>query len=81
MTDKVSIQLASNWVLGRKPGLDLISSAVIFKLPSDQQARMEEAAKAIYRPCSNALTFSPDSKQSIAMLGFLEFMASQRHEK
>jgi hypothetical protein len=77
ITEKVSIQLSSNWVLGRKPGTDLISSAAIYKLTSDQQARLEEVAKGIYRPCSDVSTFSPDSQQSIAMLGFLEFMASQ----
>jgi len=71
------IPQASDWTLGRKSGSDLFSSTVILKLSPDQQARVEELARAVYRPCSDVATLSPDNKYSIAMLGLLEFMASQ----
>jgi hypothetical protein len=38
---------------------------------------VEEVAKAVYRPCSDASSLSPDNKYGVAMLGFLELMASQ----
>ena len=75
--DKAPIHEALYWTLGRKPGSDLFSSTAILKLSPDQQARVEEVAKAVYRPCSDAAALSPDNKYSIAMLGLLELMASQ----
>jgi hypothetical protein len=75
--DKSSNLKSNDWTVGRKSGSDLFSSTVILKLSSDQQARVEELAKAVYRPCSDTSTLSPDNKYSIAILGLLEFMASQ----
>lgn len=75
--DKAPNQKVSDWNVGRKSGSDLFSSTLILKLSPDQQARVEEVAKAVYRPCSDASSLSPDSKQSMAMLGLLELMASQ----
>jgi hypothetical protein len=75
--DKAPIQQANQWKVGKKPGLDLISRAKILQLSADQQVRVEEFAKEIYRPCNDASSLSPDNKYSVAMFGLLEYMVSQ----
>lgn len=46
-------------------------------LTPDQQAIVEKIAKGIYRPCCNNSTHFPDCNHGMAMLGLLEYMASQ----
>jgi hypothetical protein len=46
-------------------------------LTPDQQARVEKIAKGIYRPCCNNSTYFPDCNHGMAMLGLLEYLASQ----
>jgi hypothetical protein len=46
-------------------------------LTADQQALVEKMAKGIYRPCCNNSTYFPDCNHGMAMLGLLEYMASQ----
>jgi hypothetical protein len=65
------------WTLGRKPVSELFSSARILQLSPEQQARVEEVAKAVYRPCCDNPTDFPDCNHGMAMLGLLELMASQ----
>jgi hypothetical protein len=65
------------WTLGKKPIKELISSAKILSLTAEQQARVEEVAKAVYRPCCDNPTDFPDCNHGMAMLGLLELMASQ----
>jgi hypothetical protein len=65
------------WTLGTKSVSELFSSAAILSLTSEQQARVEEVAKAVYRPCCNNPTHFPDCNHGMAMLGLLELMASQ----
>lgn len=65
------------WTLGTKPVTDLFASQVLISLTPEQQARVEEAAGLIYRPCCNNPTLFPDCNHGMAMLGLLELMASQ----
>jgi len=65
------------WTLGRKRVTELFSSARILRLSPEQQARVEEVAKAVYRPCCDNPTDFPDCNHGMAMLGLLELMASQ----
>lgn len=65
------------WTLGTKPAADLFASQVLISLTPEQQARVEEAAALIYRPCCNNATLFPDCNHGMAMLGLLELMASQ----
>jgi hypothetical protein len=65
------------WTVGTKPVTDLYSSSPILSLTSDQQARVDEVAKAVYRPCCDNPTHFPDCNHGMAMLGLLELMASQ----
>jgi hypothetical protein len=65
------------WTLGTKPVTELFASHALITLNSEQQARVEEAAALIYRPCCNNPTLFPDCNHGMAMLGLLELMASQ----
>lgn len=64
------------WTLGTKPVIELFASQALIPLTPDQQARLEEAAALIYRPCCNNPTLFPDCNHGMAMLGLLELMAS-----
>ena len=65
------------WTLGKRPATDLYSSAPIVTLTSDQQILLEEVAAGVYRPCCNNPTAFPDCNHGMAMLGLLEWLASQ----
>lgn len=65
------------WSLASKPVRDLYASALIVKLTPEQQARLDEAAQGIYRPCCDNPTHFPDCNHGMAMLGLMELMASQ----
>jgi hypothetical protein len=65
------------WTLGTKPATELYSSAPLIPLTAEQQARVEEVADAVYRPCCGNPTSFPDCNHGMAMLGLLEFMAAQ----
>lgn len=65
------------WTLGAKPVTDLFASRELILLNPEQQARVEDAAALIYRPCCNNPTLFPDCNHGMAMLGLLELMASQ----
>jgi len=65
------------WTLGTKPSTELYASEAIIPLTADQQARVEQVASNVYRPCCNNPTSFPDCNHGMAMLGLLELMASQ----
>lgn len=65
------------WTLGVKPPMVLYASTPILKLTPEQQARLEEVAQAVYRPCCNNPTAFPDCNHGMAMLALLELMAAQ----
>ncbi len=65
------------WTLGTKPATELYAKKKIVGLTDEQQARLEEVAGLVYRPCCNNPTDFPDCNHGMAMLGMLELMASQ----
>jgi hypothetical protein len=65
------------WTIGQKPAEEFLSSAPIIPLTAEQQARLEEVAYAVYRPCCNNPTAFPDCNHGMAMLGLLQLMAAQ----
>jgi len=65
------------WSLATRPIEALFSSLKLIELTAEQQARTDDVAKAIYRPCCNNPTYFPDCNHGMAMLGMLELMASQ----
>lgn len=65
------------WTLALKPIAEIYASADLIPLTPEQQARVEEVAAGVYRPCCNNPTLFPDCNHGMAMLGLLELMASQ----
>ncbi|MFQ5611865.1 MAG: hypothetical protein ACE5H9_06995 [Anaerolineae bacterium] len=65
------------WTLGASPATALYASEPLIPLTPEQQARLEEVAYAVYRPCCNNPTAFPDCNHGMAMLGLLELLASQ----
>jgi hypothetical protein len=65
------------WTLGHHPATELYASAPLITLTSEQQARLEEVAFNVYRPCCNNHTAFADCNHGMAMLGLLELLASQ----
>jgi hypothetical protein len=65
------------WTLAAKPLHMLYSGSTLAALDAEQQARLEEAADSIYRPCCDNPTSFPDCNHGMAMLGLLELMAAQ----
>ncbi len=63
------------WTLGTKPVKDLYASTELISLTTEQQARLEQVASAVYRPCCDNPTLFPDCNHGMAMLGLLELMA------
>lgn len=65
------------WTLGQRPATELYASASLITLTPEQQARLEEVATDVYRPCCNNHTAFADCNHGMAMLGLLELLASQ----
>lgn len=65
------------WTLAAKPLMEIYASMDLISLTLEQQARVEEVAAGVYRPCCNNPTLFPDCNHGMAMLGLLELMASQ----
>jgi hypothetical protein len=65
------------WGLATKPITELYASIELIPLTPAEQARVEEVAGAVYRPCCNNPTLFPDCNHGMAMLGLLELMASE----
>ncbi len=64
------------WTLATRPITDIYASLDLIPLTAEQQARVEEVAAAVYRPCCNNPTIFPDCNHGMAMLGLLEWMAA-----
>lgn len=57
--------------------MDHYSMHEMITLTPNQQKLVEKVAKGIYRPCCNNSTHFPDCNHGMAMLGLLEYLASQ----
>ena len=57
--------------------MDHYSRHQFIALTAEQQQLVERVSKGIYRPCCGNSTYFPDCNHGMAMLGFLELMASQ----
>ncbi len=64
------------WTLAARPITDIYASLDLIPLTAEQQARVEQVAAAVYRPCCNNSTLFPDCNHGMAMLGLLEMMAA-----
>ena len=65
------------WTLAKGDAMDHYSKHKFFNLTSEQQAMVDKVSRGIYRPCCGNSTHFPDCNHGMAMLGFLQLMASQ----
>ncbi len=65
------------WTLARGNSMEHYSRHEFVVLTEPQQELVERVSKNIYRPCCDNSTYFPDCNHGMAMLGFLELMASQ----
>ena len=65
------------WSLAKGDTMGHYSKHNLINLTSAQQALVEKVSKGIFRPCCGNSTYFPDCNHGMAMLGFLELMASQ----
>lgn len=65
------------WTVTTGSVMDHYNKHTLTTLTGDQQALVEKIAKGIYRPCCNNSTHFPDCNHGMAMLGLLEYLASQ----
>lgn len=65
------------WTIAKGNAMDHYSHHELLPLTGEEQSRVDRVAEGIYRPCCNNATHFPDCNHGMAMLGFLELMASQ----
>jgi len=65
------------WTLANGGAMDHYSRHPLVILTPEQQQIVERVSRNIYRPCCGNSVYFPDCNHGMAMLGFLELMASQ----
>lgn len=65
------------WTLGKKPPIQLYSSARLVALTPEQDEMVYQVAERVFRPCCGNSTAFPDCNHGMAVLGLLELLASQ----
>ncbi len=65
------------WTLARGDAIEHYSMHRFIVLSPEEQDLVERVSKNIYRPCCDNSTYFPDCNHGMAMLGFLELLASQ----
>lgn len=65
------------WTVAIGSPADHMDKHAYVNLTDEQQALVEKVSKGIYRPCCNNSTYFPDCNHGMAMLGLLEYLASQ----
>ncbi len=65
------------WTLAKGNAMDHYSMHRFIELTPKEQALVEKTSKNIFRPCCSNPAYFPDCNHGMAMLGLMEFMASQ----
>lgn len=65
------------WTLAKGEAMGHFSKHAFVKLTVEQQQRVENVSKNIFRPCCGNATNFPDCNHGMAMLGLLELMAEK----
>lgn len=64
------------WTLAKNSAVDYLGKFELFNLSSDQQKRVEEIAKNVFRPCCGNSTWFPDCNHGMAALAAIEMMVA-----
>jgi hypothetical protein len=65
------------WTLAKGDAVKYLGKSNFFNLNADQEKRVEEIAKNIYRPCCNNSTWFPDCNHGMAALAAIEMMVAK----
>jgi hypothetical protein len=64
------------WTLGKLPATSYLNNFYIVDLSAEQQDRVVEISKNVYRPCCGNPTWFPDCNHGMAALGAIEMMVA-----
>lgn len=67
----------AGWTIALGDPMNHYSMHPFMMLSAEQQTLVDKVSRGIYRPCCGNSTHFPDCNHGMAMLGFLELMASQ----
>lgn len=65
------------WTLAKGNGAQYLNSMSLVQLTTEQEVRVADIARHIYRPCCNNETYFPDCNHGAAMLGYIELAIAQ----
>ncbi|OGG71249.1 hypothetical protein A3F27_00080 [Candidatus Kaiserbacteria bacterium RIFCSPHIGHO2_12_FULL_53_13] len=65
------------WTVAKGNAMEHYNMHALVELAPEQQVLVDRVSRNIYRPCCGNSTHFPDCNHGMAMLGFLELMASQ----
>ncbi len=65
------------WTLAKGKAVNYLGKYELFNLSSDQQNRVSEIAKNVYRPCCGNSTWFPDCNHGMAALAAIEMMVTK----
>jgi hypothetical protein len=75
--DTPNLSSTGGWTLARGNAMVYLGKSNFFNLDDSQEARVEEIAKNIYRPCCNNSTWFPDCNHGMAALAAIEMMVAK----
>ncbi len=75
--DAGNFSSTGGWTLAKSKATDYLGKFELFNLSPDQQKRVEEIAKNIYRPCCGNSTWFPDCNHGMAALAAIEMMVAK----
>ncbi len=75
--DVANFASTGGWNLARGNAMQYLGKFELFNLSADQQKRVSEIAKNVYRPCCGNSTWFPDCNHGMAALAAIEMMVAQ----
>ncbi|KKQ48286.1 MAG: hypothetical protein US68_C0038G0007 [Candidatus Shapirobacteria bacterium GW2011_GWE1_38_10] len=75
--DIANFSSTAGWTLSKSKATDYLGKFELFNLTPEQQKRVEEIAKNIFRPCCGNSTWFPDCNHGMAALAAIEMMVAK----
>lgn len=67
----------AGWTLSKTKAVDYLGKFELLNLSSEQQKKVEEIAKNVFRPCCGNSTWFPDCNHGMAALAAIEMMVAE----
>lgn len=75
--DVANFASTGGWTLARSDAVDYLNKFDLIPLTTEQQEKVAEIAKNVYRPCCGNSTWFPDCNHGMAALAAIELMVAQ----